>query len=132
MDPGAGPSDDLTLAAPFIRRESGIPSTASEPPSDSLPDSTVPRTFPQDSDGQHTPDLDVTMAGSTVTLGNTMYINDLAGGAVTLPPFAASVSLLTEIDKTIVEELKTLYGIIADPDQSSTNPTSHPIACRDA
>ena len=77
------------LLVSYIRRKRVAPSEPIDPPPSTVPTATepcdsgppnLPPAYPQESDGQHSHDLDVTMAESTVTFGNTMCLNDLNGG----------------------------------------------------
>ena len=118
------------LLASYVRRKRGVPSetidkplgtvpTAKEPRDPGPPD--LPPMCPPESDRQRPQDLDVTMAESTVTFGNTMCLNDLNGGAVTPPPCAASVPIPADLAKAIEEELKASSGVI---DVSGTGASS--------
>ena len=87
-----------------------MPSSASASLSDSRPASAVhpgplpdsmPPSCPRDSDNQHIQGVDVTMAESTITIGNTMCLDYLAGGGVTPPPFAGSVPFPVDVAKVI-------------------------------
>ena len=59
-------------------------------------------------------DINVNMVDSTLTLGDTMRMDDLDGEAVTPFPCAASASITMDLAKAIEAELKASSGIIAD------------------
>ncbi|TDH65706.1 hypothetical protein CCR75_002986 [Bremia lactucae] len=94
------------LLSSHVRQERGIPRAAPAPPPASKPaevgppdqirvDMPPPRT--PIAVGQPSRYLDVTMAESTVTFGNTMRMGDLDGGSVTPPACAASVHIPEEL-----------------------------------
>uniref|UniRef100_M4BV95 Uncharacterized protein n=1 Tax=Hyaloperonospora arabidopsidis (strain Emoy2) TaxID=559515 RepID=M4BV95_HYAAE len=107
----------------YVRRKRGIPSV----PSKAVPCAVLSEARPQDSapPDLRTPgspesetldshDLDVTMADSTLTFGNTMRMDDLGGGAVSPPPCAASVPLPAELAQAIEEDPKASSRNIAE------------------
>ena len=67
--------------------------------------------FPNESDGQQSQDLDVSMAESTIEFEFTMCPHDLDEGVVTPPPCAASVPIPADLVKAIEEELKASSGV---------------------
>uniref|UniRef100_M4BSU7 Uncharacterized protein n=1 Tax=Hyaloperonospora arabidopsidis (strain Emoy2) TaxID=559515 RepID=M4BSU7_HYAAE len=110
------------LLLSYIRRKQGIPSVPSKaapyavPPGARQQDSAPPDIRPTGSPGIETlgsHDLDVTMAYSTSTFGNTMRMDDLGGGDFTPSPCAASVPLPAEISQAIKDDLKASSGNIA-------------------
>ena len=64
------------------------------------------------------------MAESTGTFGNTRCLNDIDGGAVTLPPCAASVPILADQNKSIEKQPKTSSGVIEDPETDASGLTT--------
>uniref|UniRef100_A0AAV1U7U0 Uncharacterized protein n=1 Tax=Peronospora matthiolae TaxID=2874970 RepID=A0AAV1U7U0_9STRA len=125
------------LSASYVRRKRGVPSepidkplgtvpTAKEPRDPGPPD--LPPMCPPESDGKLPQDLDVTMAESTVTFGNTMCLNDLNGGAVTPPIFAASVPVPADLAKAIEEELKASSKVIDVSDTGASSLLTRPTA----
>lgn len=123
------------LLASYICCTRGITSEPTKPPPsteltaaelrDPVPLDVSP-TDPLKLDGQQSQDLDVTMAESTVTFGNTMCLNDLDGGAVTSPPCAASVPIPVKLAKSIEEELKGSSGVIEDFETGASGWTIRP------
>ena len=128
------------LLASYVRRKRGVPSetidktlgtvpTAKEPRDPGPPD--LPPMCPPESNRQRPQDLDVTMAESTVTFGNTMCLNDLNGGAVTPPPCAASVPIPADLAKAIDQELKASSGVLDDPETGASGSPKRPDAGMD-
>ena len=109
-------------------------------PSKAAPCAVLPEASPQDSaspdirptgspdsETLDSHDLDVNMADSTFTFGNTMYMDDLGGGAVTPLPCAASVSLPEELAQAIEVELKASLDNIAEPEMGDYRLVTRPI-----
>ena len=89
------------------------------PPKAGPQDSALPDIRPTGSPDSETlefHDLDVTMAESTFTFGNTVHMDDLGEGAVTPPPCAAIVTLTAELAQAIEDELRASSGNIAEPE----------------
>ena len=114
------------LLASYIRPKRGILSGPPEPPPLKVPLAAEPRypspldlppTDHQKSEGQQSLDIDATMAESTVAFGKTMCLNDLDGGGITPPPFAASVRIPADLAKAIDEDLKPSSGVLEDPER---------------
>ena len=100
-------------------------------PRDSAPPD-IRSTGSPDSETLDSHDLDVTMADSTFTFGNTMHMDDLGGGDVTPPPCAASVPLPAQLAQAIEEEMKASSGNTTEPEMGDYRLVTRPIdTCED-